>query len=253
MSDEIEDQELGVSDDERSKRQNVIAKRSGQEMKDKWAEDDREKIEKHEKAIAPPIVTEPRCRVCTSLYRPFIEEKVVRGHSYKSIAEQIPPDESGHTIDRRSISNHYEKHMDIERKRIRAELEQQAKQLAQNTEEAVEGAITERGMLKVLAHKAYEDAMKGITTVEPKDLVQMLKLLNDMEVNSSTAKAEENEIQLRIFVRAIQNVLDQENIVAIVDEVRRLRQLDDISFAMEGTLTEPPKEIEAEVVDDEQL
>lgn len=252
MSENDQDQEfIGVAPEERQKRNRVLDKTTGQDLRRQWAQQDRSEIDAQERAIAPPITVEPRCRVCTSEYRVHIERQIIKGlASYQMIADEIPPDKEGRMIDRRSIKNHYLKHMPIEQQAQRALLEEEADLMRQNYEEGVKGALTDRGMLRVLVRKAYQDAMDNSTVVEPKDLIQMIKLQNEMEAKSSDSKTEELEISLRIFTMAIQNVVPQELVIAIVEEVRRLKGMDGIEFAMEEHFEVPaPKMIEAEVVD----
>jgi hypothetical protein len=251
--DEIERQELGVSDQERRKRLAIMDQRSGAALKKKWEQGDRQALDEREAALAPPRIVEPKCRVCQSEYRDYIEKALVEMHSYENIAEKVPPLKNGKTVDRRSISNHYKKHMDLERQGIRAELEEEARVLQQNVDTGTLGARTDRGMLKVMASKAFKDIIKGVTTVEPKDLISIIKLLNELNSNAAGTRAEENEIALRTFVRSIQVVCTPEQITKIVQEAERIRGLDDVSFEMEGIIIrdqpEEPLLLEAEVID----
>ena len=146
--------------------------------------------------------------------------------------------------------------MDLQRTAIREELEEEAKALQQNVESGALGAKTDRGILKVLVAKGFDDVINGVSTVEPKDLIQIIKLLNELNNNASTTRAEENEVALRTFVRAIENVCPPEMIKLIVAEAERIRNIDDVEFAMEGviirddrtTLKTPPLELEASAV-----
>lgn len=252
--DNVEAEEMGVSDEERAKRKAILDRRSGADLKKKWEQSDRAALVQREQDLAPEPIREPRCHVCMSRWRETIEIALVKGHSYEAIANRIPPDEDGKLIDRRSISNHFHSHMDLERMVIRGELEQEAKALQQNVEEGVQGAITDRGMLKVLARKAFDDVIKGVTTVEPKDLISIIKLLHDLNENTANVKAEENEIALRTFVRAVQTVCDQPQLERIVVEAERIRKLDDVQYAMEGIMDKPkpkPRLIEATAIDED--
>src|ERR1035441_6301076 len=93
--DNIEAQELGISDDERRKRKRILDKRSGADLKKRWEQGDRSELEHRQRDAAPPVIFEPRCHVCSSDYREFIEESLIKGHSYSRIARQIPLDENG--------------------------------------------------------------------------------------------------------------------------------------------------------------
>jgi hypothetical protein len=225
-----------VSDEERKKRKRILDRKSGKDLQKRWETNDREELEALAAEGAPPRITVPQCHVCASPYRDFIEEGLIRSHSYEAIAKKLPPDEDGHKIDRRSIANHFKEHMDLQRTAIREELEAEAKAAGQNVETGIEGAKTDRGILKVLVAKGFDDVIRGISTVEPKDLIQMIKLLNELNSNASTARAEENEIALRTFVRAIENICEPEMIKAIVGEAERIRDLDDVTFEMEGII-----------------
>jgi hypothetical protein len=255
--DDVEQQELGISDEERKKRKRILNQRSGADLKKRWEQGDRRELEEKEQEIAPPIIVEPRCHVCQSVYRDFIEESLVKGHSYARIARQVPADENGNQIDRRSISNHLKEHMDLQRMAIREELEEEAKALQQNVEEGSQGAKTDRGILKVLVAKGFDDVLKGVSTVEPKDLIQIIKLLNELNNDASTSRAEENELALRTFVRAIEAVCPPDMIRLIVAEAERIRNLDDISFEMEGIIVrddrtankKPPLELETSAIE----
>lgn len=226
----------GISDEERKKRKRVLDRRSGADLKKRWEQGDREELEAIAAKDAPPRLTVPQCHVCKSPYRDFIEEALVRMHPYERIAEKLPPDDNGHKIDRRSIAHHAKEHMDLQRTAIREELEEEARAAGQNIEAGVQGAKTDRGILKVLVAKGFDDVIRGIATVEPKDLIQMIKLLNELNTNASTARAEENEIALRTFVRAIENICEPEQIKRIVAEAERIRDMDDVTFEMEGII-----------------
>ena len=224
-----------VSDEERKKRKRILDRRSGADLKKRWEQNDREELEAIAREGAPPRITVPQCHVCTSPFRDFIEEALVRAHPYERIADKLPPDEDGNKIDRRSISHHWKEHMDLQRTAIREELEEEARAAGQNID-GPQGAKTDRGILKVLVAKGFDDVIRGVSTVEPKDLIQMIKLLNELNSNASTARAEENEVALRTFVRAIENICEPEMIKAIVAEAERIRDLDDVTFAMEGII-----------------
>lgn len=247
-------QELVVSDEERIKRRKVQDKTSGKDLQRTWENDDRKVIVAAEKAIAPPIIVEPRCNVCQSPYRIQIERLLVKALSYSSIAASLP-DEGEDTPDRRSIANHYKKHMAIQDAVIRGVLEEEAALINQNFEEGVKGAMTHRGLLEVVVRKTYDDIINGVVTAEVRDVVQIIKLLGEMNSNSANLKTDQTEAQFRFFVRAIQNVCDDQTRVAIASEVKRLREMDDVEYEMEESLSLPPPiEVnieDANVVDNE--
>ena len=244
--DDNEEEFFRVSDEERRKRREIMDRNSKEEQMRKWAQEDRSDIEKAVQKYAPPVITEPRCHVCTSPHRPWIERQLLDGVSYSAIARMLPPVE-GKEFDYRSISSHSKKHMRLEEAVVRAVLEEEADVLGQQWEEGVKGAFTMRGALEVMVRKAYRDAMDGVTTIEPRDIVQMMKLYMEMSTNSGATAIEEAKTSIRIFMLAIQNVclksdlvdrdIGQQLLVAISSEVEQLRAEEDIEQTIEKQLT----------------
>jgi hypothetical protein len=246
----------GVSDEERKKRQQVLKQRSGDALKDKWRGEDRKDLDEAAAMTAPPVVVEKRCHVCQSDHRLYIERQLLKGRSYRAIAQSVPDGPAA-----RSIGAHYKNHMDLDSAAIRAILEDEASAIGQNFEEGVRGAITLRGMLAVLVQKGFEDALNGITTVEPKDLVQMAKLQNELNEGSGTAAVEEARLAINIFKEAIQNVLIKGDIVerevgmqllqGINDEVIMIRETQEIDASLDNHLLSDGRRDEDEDEDDQ--
>jgi hypothetical protein len=237
----------GPSDEERKRRREIMDRRSGRELEQKWTQEDRAALAAAEAAVAPPIVAVATCHVCQSPHRDWIERKLVQGHNYKSIAESIPDG----SVSRKSIANHYKEHLAVDARAMRALLEEEASNLGQNVEEGVRGALTLRGMTEVLIRKAFHDAQDGLTTVEPRDMIQMIKLLNELNSSSGTAAVEEARLAIELFKEALQNVLLKgeqdvvereqgiEILMAIEQEVFKLRQDQEADAVIDRHLTLP--------------
>ena len=214
------------------------------------------------RAKAPPVISEPRCQVCQHSYRAFIEAQLVKGQSYSAIARHVPLDD-GRSKDafRRSIGYHYKHHMALEDAAMRAILEDEAKALGQNYEEGVRGAITDRGVLEIAIRKSYQDIQAGTAIVEPKDLIQMIKLKREMDSNTSMAQVEGYKSQMAIFITAIKDVCD---IIGNGEEVRQmiakriqvLQERDGIETEIDSVMSQrhvgviPQEVADAEVIED---
>jgi hypothetical protein len=227
--------------------------RSAKDLEKAWQQEDRFEIEERMRKIAPPVRTEPRCRVCTHPHRQWIEAMLMRGHSNRAIAESVPVAEGERPLHKNTLKTHYQNHMALDEAAIRAILEEEANLSAQNFEEGVRGAITKRGVLEVMLRKGYEDVIAGITTVEPKDLIQIAKLVAEMDTNVNAAAVEEAKAQINIFMQAIHDVCDEETRKAIGERVARLRKGESIEAKLEKAIMPPPPEEEeiedAEVVE----
>jgi hypothetical protein len=233
---------MAISDEDRKKQRENLAARSAAGMEKSYADKNRDAVNAELAAMAPPEITVKQCHVCMSPRRLWIEQMLLRNLSYSAISNHLA--ETGEEIDRRSISRHSKEHMRVEDAVTRAMMEREADLIGQQYEEGVEGAFTVRGALLTLARKGYDDAMAGITTVEVRDIVQLLKSYNELEASTSTAAVEEAKMAIRLFMEAIQNVTNdildpeqgEEVRKAIADEVHRLRSRDEIDTAVERHL-----------------
>jgi hypothetical protein len=72
------------------------------------------------------IIREPRCRCCTSKYRLLIEQQLVAGWNFAAIARQVPPNIGGRRVERRSVANHYRRHLGPILRRTEAQIESDA-------------------------------------------------------------------------------------------------------------------------------
>lgn len=219
--------------------------------------DARAEMKEYVKKITP-IIAEPRCAVCQHKDRAYLEYMIAHGVAYSAIANRVESSIEG-SLDsfRRSLSNHAKKHMALDDAVTRAILEEEAALIGQNYEDSVRGAITHRGMLEVLARKAYSDVINGVSTVEPKDMIQMVKLLREMESDTANTSVETYKVQVAIFEEAIKNVCaelpnGQEILQMLVDEIRHLRTKEEFNDTIEEGFRRVgiPEYVDAQVIDE---
>lgn len=194
-----------------------------------------------ERKNAPARIVEPKCNICKHPFRDFIETMLVRGQSYKGIADRVSP-----KVDRRSVSNHYAKHMDLQDAALRSILEDEARLQGRNFEEGVQDAVTKRGVLEVMLRKGFQDIEMGVTTVEARDLVQIAKLLGEMDSHAYQVGLDELRNQVQIFIQAIKDVCDREQQAEIAKRVKVLRSREGVDAQIEKAMDDKP--VEAEVV-----
>jgi hypothetical protein len=206
--------------------------------------EDRQEIVKRDSIIAPARIHVPQCNICSHTSRDFIEMMLVRGQSYKGIADRVNP-----KVDRRSVSHHYKNHMDLQDMAIRRIIEEEAKLQGKDQEEGVNDIITKRSVLEVALRKGYEDILNGVTTVEPRDLIQITKLLAEMDTDQYHVGMDEMRSQVAIFIRAIKDICDLDVQGAIAQRVKELRTHEGLDTAVENAMNPPPV-IEASVAED---
>jgi ribosomal protein L20 len=237
---------MPISDEDRKAQRDKLRKRSTSGFEQSIADKNRAAIEAETAAMAPPTIKVKQCHVCMSERRLWIEQMLLKGISYSAISNNLK--QAGEDIDRRSISRHSKEHMAINDAVTRAVMEQEADLLSQQYEEGVAGAFTTRGALNVLIRKAFDDAMAGVTTVEPRDMIQMIRVYNEMESSSSVVAVENAKQAVTLFMTAIKTVVNDllepdvayEVLTGIQDEVKRLRQLDEVDVAIEKNLKALP-------------
>ena len=231
----------------RGNRQGVSKKSYSKMMEEAGHQDAREEVQIELDRHAPPRIFEPRCSVCKHPHRNWIESILVRGNiSYKGLAERVTP-----SLDRRSISHHYKHHMDLQDAALVAIIEEEARLEGRNLDEDLRGAITKRGALEVALRKAYEDIVNGVTTVEPRDMIQIAKLLGDLDSNAYQTGLDELRSQVQIFIQAIKDVCDADTQAAIAKRVAQLRKRENIESQFEKVMdpgTPPVAEIPEAVV-----
>lgn len=195
------------------------------------------------KANIPDIIQEPRCRVCQSPHRHYIDGLLAKGYNYSAIAKQVPSS-GGRKLDRRSVGRHAKNHMDVESGAIRELLEHEAEQAGQNFVEGVRGAITHRGILEVTLRKAYERIMNGETEVEARDLIQIVTTLQKLDQDTGTVQVDQMRAELNAFLQAIREVVPEDYWPTIANRARQIAR-GDIGDLSEDNV---PELVEGEVV-----
>jgi hypothetical protein len=224
----------------------------GEALDKQLQQEDRAELAKIEKNMAPARIVESRCHVCQHPYRDWIETMLVRGMSFKGIQDRVPPPaNSDYTLlDRRSISNHYKKHMDLQDAALRSIIESEAQLQGINQDEGVQDAITKRAVLEVALRKGYQDVLNGVTTVEPRDLIQIAKVLAEMDTHQYQMGLDELRAQVQIFIQAIKDVCDEDTRNAIASQVKKLRTREGVTGQIEKAM-DPPELPQGQIVDAE--
>ena len=128
--------------------------------------------------------------------------------------------------------------MEITDTAYRAILEEEASLEGQNFEEGVRGAITNRGVLELMIRKGFDDIMDDNTMVEPKDLIQIIKLKAEMDSKHVEIQIEQYKRQVELFKQAILEVVPPDIQGQIVARVKKLRSREQDFIAHEKLLAQ---------------
>jgi hypothetical protein len=237
-------------DSGRRKMAKVNVGKASDDFKKELQQEARAEVAVREQGMAPERVSVATCNTCQHPNRDWIEFLLIRGMAYKTIGDRVSP-----PVSRQSISTHHKKHMDLQDAALRAIIEDEARLQGIDHEQGVRDAITKRAVLEIALRKGLADMVDGVTTVEVKDLVQISKLLGEMDSQQTQVGLDELRAQMQLFIQAIKNVCDEDTRNAIANEVARLRKRENISAQIEAAMDdERPQDddeyIEAEVIDE---
>jgi hypothetical protein len=226
---------------------NSGAKKPGMDVATQY--DDRQQAKAVERRMAPERIYQSRCSVCNHPFRDWVELMLVRGMQYKTLADRVSP-----PLSRHAISNHHKEHMDLQDQAFRQIIETEAELQGTIHDEGVADLVTKRAVLEIAMRKGFEDILNDVTTVEPRDLIQISKVLADMDSHQYEVGLDELRSQVQLFIQAIKDVCDPETQGAIGLRVKELRKREGIIGAFEEEMTSPPPVkliTEATVVEDQ--
>lgn len=190
-----------------------------------------------------PLIIEPRCKVCTSPHRHVVDQMLVGAYSYSEIARHF----SFAGIERRSISNHHEKHMSYQDAAIRAVIERNAALAQQNHDVGVERLVTKQTYLEVAIQKAYDQLTNNLVEIPAGDAVKLIEALQRLETQYQDAAVDEMRVQFNAFMMAVKQVVPPD----MWEEIRNLTHQN----AGRGSNFVPPtmpEIVEGEIVDGDQ-
>lgn len=189
-----------------------------------------------------PQIIESRCKVCKHEDRRAIDRLIAAGTSYSEIERLFE-------VDRRSVSNHAQKHLRYEEGAIRRIIEREAERLSENYEAGVQGALARRVYLESALKQAQDDLLNGEVTVEPKDAVNIVGMLEQMDSETNSVIVDEIKMQFNAILTAINEVIPPDLQKKIAKRAKEIAEADGQPIAM----VFQPQEIEAEVIEEEEI
>lgn len=162
-----------------------------------------------------PGIVEPKCHVCQSEFRKAVDQLIARGTPYMEIQRMF-------NIDRRSVARHADKHLAWEEAAIRRIIAQEAQEAETDLEEGIKGVLSRRVYLQVALQKALDALLSGDTTVEPKDALLIIQMLDKLDKETTGTAVDELRIQFNAFVQAIREICPPDQWQQILDRTKEL-------------------------------
>jgi len=188
-------------------------------------------------AVVPPMIVEPKCHVCKSKYRTAIDKMLAAGIGFTEVSRTFDFE-----IDRRSIANHAEKHMNYEESAIRQIVEHEAQQMSESAEEGIKGVLARKVFLQTALYKVHQAVVNGEVEVEVRDAIGIIQQLDKMDSATSSAAVDEIRIQFNAFLQAMKELVDPKEWDQILARTREILEASDIGIKTELPQLESPKE-----------
>ena len=132
-----------------------------------------------------PLRSEPRCNTCQSPHRMFIENRLIRGDSYASIAREVaalPHGEHKKPPNKQSISIHTRNgHMPLGQSTQRRIIERQALKAEKSIEDSEDPLVDYLTLNQLLVQQGFEKMATGELQFSASDVLRASQFLHDIE------------------------------------------------------------------------
>lgn len=152
----------------------------------------------------PTAIVESRCHACQHAQRKSIDKLIVRGTNYTEIGRIFE-------IDRRSIANHSEKHLNYEDAAIQRVMEEEMAEAESSREEGVNNVLRRKTYLEVALKKAMDAVLDDDVLVEPKDAVAIIEKLDKLDERTEGAAIEVLRLQFTSFLQAMKEIVPSDS------------------------------------------
>lgn len=126
-----------------------------------------------------PVVTESRCRVCSSEQRERIEEETVSGKPWHAVAAALDPDAG---INARNVRDHFANgHLPVKAATVQALADRQAHQRGEVVEQAVTVAVDFLDFCRTVVGDVNKQVLTGETRPTVRDALAASALLAQYE------------------------------------------------------------------------
>lgn len=198
-----------------------------------------------------PAITEPRCNVCKSEFRPVIDRMIVGPYSYATIARQFmgKDDNLQGKFDavRKSIERHAKNHVNVRSQAVREIIERRAIEQGLLVDQEATNLATIEGMLELYIQRGYELLGEEGATVRHQDILQAAQQLEEMRRNSVGEQIDVMKRQVQAISQAVREIVPEHLQPLLVDRATKIFQGDIIDVKVKYA-AEPMAEQQKELV-----
>lgn len=175
-----------------------------------------------------PVISEPRCRICQSDFRPLIDRMIAGPYTYAAIARQFhgKDDRLGgnHEALRKSIERHAKQHVTVRDQAVREIIEQRAIERGLLVEDHKNMLLTSEALLELYVQKGFEQITKEGTWVRHQDVLEAVKMVEDMRRDTISEQVEVLKKQVAVISQAVREIVPPDLHPAIVQRAQELME-----------------------------
>lgn len=176
-----------------------------------------------------PVISEPRCRICRSDFRPLIDRMIAGPYSYAAIARQFKDKDaelsgSNHEALRKSIERHAKMHVTVRDQAVREIIEQRAIERGILVDDQKNMLLTSEALLELYVQKGFEQITKDGTWVRHQDVLEAVKMVEEMRRDTISEQVEALKKQVQVISIAVREVVPPDLHPAIVERAKELME-----------------------------
>lgn len=200
-----------------------------------------------------PTITEPRCNVCKSEFRPLIDRMIAGPYTYMAIARQFRGKDkvlNGNLeAVRKCIERHAKAHVTIRDQAIREIIENRAAEAGMLVDDVKNTFLTSEALLELYMQKGFDQVTRDDTWVRHQDILEAVKMINELRKDTVMEEVEVMKKQVFAISQAVKEIVDPMLHPMIVERAHQIFTESDLDIPK----TEPatavvevkPKELDA--------
>ena len=185
-----------------------------------------------------PLVTEPRCNVCKSEFRPLIDRMIAGPYSYMAIARQFKGKDKhlNGNIEavRKSIERHAKSHVTVRDAAVREIIEQRALEAGLLVEDQKNQLLTTEALLDLYVQKGFDQVTEPGSRVRHQDILEAVKTIEQMRRDTVSEQLEVWKKQVWAISQAVRMIVPEELHPDIILKAEELMKSETIEITPEA-------------------
>lgn len=173
-----------------------------------------------------PTVTEPRCNVCKSDFRPLIDRMIAGPYTYMAIARQFKGKDkhlSGSLeAVRKSIERHSKSHVNVRDAAVREIIEQRAAEAGMLVDDVKTTYLTAEALLELYMKKGFDKVTQEETFVRDQDVLEAVKMLDQMRKDTVMEEIDVMKKQVFAISQAVKEIVPPDLHPLIVERAHKI-------------------------------